>query len=137
MMTRTMMTIALVTAVLCAACASRAPEDPVQAEARRYGIEILGVKLVADGDVVRLNYRVIDYDTAKRALKGQARLVPDGGDRPLPVMSTGRLGALQQRPNRMGRPQFMLFTNAGRVLRAGDRAVLVVGEARVAGIPVS
>jgi hypothetical protein len=52
-------------------------------------------------------------------------------------MSTGRLGALQQRPNRLGRPQFMLFTNAGRVLRAGDRAVLIVGEARVAGIPVS
>jgi len=131
------MTIALVTAVLCATCAPRTPDDPVQAAARQYGIEILGARLVADGDIVRLNYRVVDYDTAKRSLKGEARLVPDGADRPLPVMSTGRLGPLQQRPSRMGRPQFMLFTNAGRVLRAGDRAVLVVGEARVAGIPVS
>jgi len=136
MSTRTV-TVVLAAVALCAACTPRAPEDPVQSEARRYGIEILGVKLVADGDVVRLNYRVIDYDTAKRAFKGEARLVPDGGDRFLPVMSTGRLGALQQRPNRLGRPQFMLFTNAGRVLRAGDRAVLIVGEARVAGIPVS
>lgn len=137
MMTRTM-TVALVTAVLlCAACTPRTPEDPVQAEARQHGIEILGVQLMADGDVVRLNYRVVDYDTAKRSLKGEARLLPEGGDRPLPVMSTGRLGPLQQRPSRLGRPQFMLFTNPGRALRAGDRAVLVVGEARVAGIPVS
>lgn len=135
-MTRTM-ALALGLAFGSAACGPRAPGDPGEAKTREHGVEILGVRLMADGDVVRLDYRVVDFDKAKRSLNADVRLLREGAERPLPVMSTGRLGPLRQRPSRGGRPQFMLFTNPGRALRVGDRAVLVIGEDRVAGIPVS
>jgi hypothetical protein len=132
-----MMAAGLGVAFLCAACGSRPPQDTLQAKAREHGIEILGVQLMADGDVARLNYRVVDYALAKRSLRDDVRLLCDGTDRPLPVMSTGRLGPLRQRPTRDGRPQFMMFTNPGRALRKGDHAVLTIGGARIEGIPVS
>lgn len=120
------------------ACGSRPPTDPLQAQAREYGIEIMGVQLMADGDFARLNYRVVDYERAKRALKGEFRLLSEDGERPLPVTSVGRLGPLRQRPSATGRPQFMMFTNNGRALRKGDTAVLQIGEHdRISGIPVS
>ena len=133
---RSMAAVAMALALLWG-CKAPAPQDPVQQQAREQGIEVLGIELMADGDVARLNYRVVDYVKAKRSLKGDARLFREGTDRPLTVMAAGRLGALRQRPTRDGRPQFMIFLNPGRVLRAGDRAVLTLGSARIAGIRVS
>jgi len=118
-------------------CGARAPADPVQAQAWEQGIEILGVEFLAGGDFVRLNYRVVDFQKAKRMLQGEINLVPEGADRALPVASTGRLGPLRQRPSSTGRPQFMLFTNYARTLAKGGRATLQVGEHRITGIPVS
>lgn len=120
------------------ACGSRPPSDPLQAQAFRYGVEILDVQLVADGDFVRLNYRVVDYQKARKALSGECRLFPLNSSRALPVPSVGRLGPLRQRPSSTGRPQFMLFTNQGHVLNRGDTAVLQIGpQNRIAGIPIS
>ena len=119
------------------ACGPRPPSDPLQAQAWEHGIEILGVQLMADGDFARLNYRVIDHPKAKRSLSGEFRLLPETGDRALPVTSVGRLGPLRQRPSASGRPQFMLFTNGG-ALKKGDTAVLLIGaKGRISGIPVS
>ena len=111
-------------------CAPQPPPNPT-------GIEVLGVQLMAGGDIARLNYRVVDYATAKHALQADVHLFKEGGDRPLGVLSTGRLGPLRQRPTKDGRPQFMIFMNEGRSLQKGDRAVLSVGKARIAGIKVS
>jgi hypothetical protein len=120
------------------ACGSRPPSDPLQAQAWKYGIEILGVQITAGGEFARLNYRVIDYQKAKRSLSGEFHLLPENGERALTVASVGRLGPLRQRPSATGRPQFMLFTNHGPVLRKGDTAVLLIGkQSRIAGIPVS
>ena len=121
-------------ALLCFACA---PQDPVQVQARKLGIEVLGVQRMADGDVARLNYRVVDYERAKRALRGQVALLREGAASPLGVLSAGRLGPLRQRPTREGRRQFMLFMDPGRTLHGGDRVILTIGEARITGIPVS
>lgn len=120
-----------------AACGTRAPSDPLQAKASTYGIEILGVQLMADGDLARLDYRVIDFERTKRKLKGEVKILPEGAARSLPVLSAGRLGPMRQRPSASGKRQFMMFTNSGRVLRKGDRAVLQIGEDRLPGIPVS
>ena len=111
-------------------CTTAPPANPT-------GIEVLGVQLMAGGDIARLNYRVVDYDTAKRTLQGEVRLFREGTDRPLGVLSTGRLGPLRQRPTRDGRPQFIIFTNDGHRLRKGDRAVVSFGQARIAGVQVS
>ena len=122
--------LAIVFVLLCLACSATPPENPV-------GIEVLGIQLLADGDVVRLNYRVVDYAVAKKALQKEVRLYREGADQPLGVLSVGRLGPLRQRPTRDGRPQFMIFMNGGRSLHKGDRALLAIGDARIAGIQVS
>lgn len=101
------------------------------------GIEVLGIQLLADGGVARLNYRVVDYEVARRALRAEVRLYREGADRALAVLSTGRLGPLRQRPVKDGRPQFMIFVNGEGGLRKGDRAVMTVGETRIVGIQVS
>lgn len=128
MKTRSVLAIGL--ALLCLGCRPAAPE-PVA------GIEVLGVQLLADGDVARLNYRVVDYEVARKALRKEVRLFREGEDRALGVLSAGRLGPMRQRPAKGGRTQFMIFVNGGRSLRKGDRAVLTVGEVRIAGIRVS
>jgi len=122
---------------LAVACGPRVPSDPLQAKAWEHGIEILGVQLMGGGDFARLNYRVVDYEKAKRSLKGEVQLSAEGSERPLPVASTGRLGPLRQRPNASGRPQFMLFTNFGHSVQKGGRAQLQIGDSRLTGIPVS
>lgn len=123
--------------VLAWACGPRVPSDPLQAKAWEHGIEILGVQLMGDGDFARLNYRVVDFAKARQALRGEVRLSAEGSDKSLPVASTGRLGALRQRPSATGRQQFMLFTNYARALHKGGRALLRIGNSRIDGIPVS
>ena len=130
--------LALALAPWLLACGARAPSDPLQAQAWKHGIEILGVQLMANGEFARLNYRVVDYQKAKRSLQGEVRLFPADDERSLPVASTGRLGPLRQRPSPDGRPQFMLFTNGSHTLVKGGTAVLEIGRKdRITGVPVS
>jgi hypothetical protein len=101
------------------------------------GIEVLGIQLLAGGDLARLDFRVVDCERAKGTLAGEiAVLTADGGTR-LEVLSAGRLGPLRQRPSRSGKKQFVMFTNAGRALEPGVSAVVVLGQARVERVPVS
>jgi hypothetical protein len=122
--------------VLAPGCGERPPSDPLQAQAWEHGIEILGVQLMAGGNFARLNYRVVDYEKARRAFRDEIRLGAEGSAHLLPVASTGRLGPLRQRPSSSGRPQFMLFTNYERGLVKGGRAFVEIGERRIDGIPV-
>ncbi len=102
-----------------------------------HGIEVLGVELMAGGDLARLNYRVTDYEKAKRALAGGIQLYASGDTRALAVTDVGRLGPMRQRPSRSGVKQFIMFTNSGRMLRSGTTAVLGIGPDRIPDIPVS
>ena len=101
------------------------------------GIEVLGVELMAGGDLARLNYRVTDYEKAKRAMAGEIQLYAAGDTHALAVTDVGRLGPMKQRPSRNGVKQFIIFTNSGRVLRSGTTAILGIGADRIPDIPVS
>jgi len=102
-----------------------------------FGLQILGVELLADGDIARLNYRVVEYDAARRALDQTVRLQAAGTEGILDVMQAGRLGPLRQRPSRTGKKQFILFPNNGRPLVHGGKATLLIGASRITDIPVS
>jgi len=130
--------IATITALLSAlACGAPPARDPVQAWARQHGIEILGVQLLAGGDLAKLTYRVVDFKKARTAFRGEMHLLTEDGARPLGVISLARLGPMQQRPSAAGAQQFVLFRNTERLLRKGNTAVLTVGADRIAGIPIS
>ncbi len=116
------------------ACTSAPRLAPRGAE---HGIEVVAIRLTGGGDLAKLEYRVIDLEKARRALGGDLSIVGTNVTTPLPVLSAGRLGALRQRPSATGKRQYVLFRNAGLVLRPGDTAALLVGDERVEGIPVS
>jgi hypothetical protein len=119
---------------LAAACA--APAGGPQHPGHEQGLEILGIQLLAGGDLARLDYKVRDVEKARTALAGDVQLLTAEG-RSLTVMSVGRLGPMRQRPSATGKLQFILFTNPGRTLRRGETAILALGEGRISGIPVS
>ena len=127
----------LLAAALPLACAAPEAPDPAREAARLAGIEVLGVQLLGDGALARLRYRVIDVERARGAMRGEARLLPEGAAGAVGVTAGGRLGPLRQRPSAGGREQFILFTNARGVLKRGERAVFEVGELRVPGIPIT
>ena len=139
-MRRPLSIVALVAlSVAAAACSIGGGERAAaQGPASELGIEVLGIQLLAGGDLARLDFRVIDYERAQAALRGRelAVLTADGGSR-LEVLAAGGLGPLRQRPSRSGKKQFVMFTNAGRALEPGASAVVVLGDTRIERVPVS
>ena len=108
------------------------------ARGAEHGIEVVGILLTGggSGDLARLEFRVLDAERARRALSAELSLVGTGSAIALPVLSAGRLGPLRQRPSGIGKKRFVLFRNTGHVLRRGGSAALVLGAARIEGIPV-
>lgn len=130
--------IVLFAALLTASCSTPGRSTTANSHAGA-GVEILGVQLLAGDDLARLNYRVLDYDEARRSMGQAIRLFPasDVASAPLAVADIGTLGPIQQRPSRADRIQFILFANRGRALRRGTTAVVAIGDTRITGIPVS
>ena len=132
---RILLTVALI-AVALAGCSRDESSEPALPGAE-LGIEVLGIQLLAGGDLARLDFRVVDYDRAKETFRGEIGVLSADGTHTLTVLNTGRLGPMRQRPSRSGKKQFVLFTNAGRALAPGSTAVIVLGDARIPAIPVS
>jgi hypothetical protein len=133
-------TVALLLAsFLILACLACLREGVKRNPADSVGISVESIQLLAGGDLARLNYRVTDYPLARKSLGlgNSIRILPAGTSRPLSVTQAGILGPLRQRPSRGGRLHFVLFNNSGRILRPGDRADVLLGKVRVAGVPVS
>ena len=110
-------------AILLAGCAA-APGETAKLPGAEIGIQVLGVELLADGDIARLNYRVVDIRTARTALDHEVRLSPSHGHRTLDIMQAGRLGPLRQRPSATGKKQFMLVEGGSHF------STMAVGQAQ-------
>ena len=130
------MLVALSMAALLSSSCSRPAPAVAAGPGAEAGIEILGVELLAGGDLAALRYRVVDLPRASKALRGDVLLYAAASDRGLGVMSVGRLGPLRQRPAASGRREFILFTNTGRVLQRGSTATVAFDGRRIDGIPV-
>ena len=127
---------ALTAGLLLAVCAGCSAPAAPPAPGQEQGLEIVGIQLLAGGDLARLDYRVLDIERARAALSGEVRLESESGAT-LSVMSVGRLGPMRQRPSATGKLQFILFTNPGRRLHRGESATVALGDTRVSGVPVS
>jgi hypothetical protein len=125
----------LVAALTVAGCGPGADRS-ADGAAADVGFEVLGIELMAGGDLARLNYRVIHTEKAAAALRLPLKLIPPEGGVELSITSAGRLGPLQQRPGAPGGRRYLMFTNVGRALRPGMQATLAVGPTQVEGIPV-
>lgn len=123
------------------AATSVAP-TPLSEVAERWGVEIVALRLTAEGNMIDLRYRIVDPDRAAflvdRTIK--AYLLDQASGRAVGVPNTAKVGPLRQ-TTKYGKPPadrvfFMLFANPGRFIEAGSELTLAVGDLRVENLIV-
>jgi hypothetical protein len=103
------------------------------------GLEILSVSLTAESFLVDVRYRASDVEKAQAILDRSVHpsLINESTGERYGVPSAPKVGTLRQTTRgkkqvlRPGTTYFMLFANAGRKLKAGDRVTLDAGEFKV------
>lgn len=124
------------------AAAAVVTPTPLSEVAERWGIEIVGLRLTAEGNMIDLRYRIVDPDKATflvdRTIK--AYLLDQASGRAVGVPNTAKVGPLRQ-TTKYGKPPagrvfFMLFANPGRFIEAGSELTLAVGNLRVENLVV-
>jgi hypothetical protein len=121
----------LVAGALVVIAATQWAASPAIPEGERWGVDQLRIHRTADGRMLDLRYRVVEPDRARSLLAKDsvAYLVHDRSGTRLPVPSTPKAGALRNHGRaRAGRSYFALFTNAGALVKPGDRVTVVLGE---------
>jgi hypothetical protein len=103
------------------------------------GIDNLKVRRTASGNLIRFSYRVTDAERAKGLSDKQAKpyLISHRSRAVLQVPVMDKVGQLRQAgPPREGQEYWMVFSNKGDVVKAGERVSVVIGSYRFDGLPV-
>jgi hypothetical protein len=104
-----------------------------------WGVDLLRVKSVESGEVLRFSYRVLDPDKAK-ALNDKGNepvlIAPAAGVK-LVVPSMEKVGQLRQSAApEVGKSYWMAFSNKGRPVKHGDHVTVQIGPFRADGLVV-
>ena len=96
-----------------------------------WGIDVIALKYVESGELIRFSYRVLDPEKAQ-VLNDKTinafLVAPDAGVR-LSVPTLEKVGQLRQSSTpEAGRSYWMAFSNPGRRVKPGDRVNLVIGK---------
>lgn len=125
-------------AVVCAtlaACAHLRNPPP-----SAYGIEVVALRRSAGGNMLDFRYRVIDPEKARPILdrRSKAYLIDQASGTRLGVPDTPKVGPLRQtaREPIAGLTYFVIFSNSGKLMRAGDLATVVIGDFRAENVVV-
>jgi hypothetical protein len=104
-----------------------------------WGIDLLSVKAVESGELIRFSYRVLDADKAKALNEKTTEpslIAPDARIR-LSIPSLEKVGKLRQSSTpEVGKSYWMAFSNPGRKVKPGDRVDVVIGQFRATGLIV-
>jgi hypothetical protein len=106
---------------------------------RNWGVDIVGVRRVASGSMLRFDYRVVDPDRASVLTDKTARpyLIDEKTRTALAVPAMENIGELRQiAPLETNRTYYMIFGNPGGLVKRGGRVSLVVGNFRAEGLVV-
>jgi hypothetical protein len=106
---------------------------------RKWGVEIIGVRLVSSKGMLRFDYRVLDAEKAKTLndKKFNPFLVDEVSGAKLGVPEMDKVGKLRQssEPGN-GLVYWMVFGNPSKLVKAGNRVDVVIGDFRANGIVV-
>lgn len=106
------------------------------------GIKVRALRLSAHGYILDLRYRVTDAAKAARLLDGhnKVQLLDQAHGAQLGVAESPVIGAMRQTSRNHAvytdRDYFVLFTNPGRAVRAGDSVRLAINGQAVAPLTV-
>ncbi|BDG02335.1 hypothetical protein [Anaeromyxobacter oryzae] len=106
---------------------------------RTWGVDIVGVRPVSSGYMLRFDYRVVDPEKAAALTDRKARpyLIDEATRTALAVPAMENVGELRQMaPPQQDRTYFMIFGNPGRLVKRGSRVTIVVGNLRAEGVVV-
>lgn len=96
-----------------------------------WGVDIVGVKLVSSGWMLQFKYRVTDPDKAKALLDSHAKpyLIDEASGARLAVPALENIGELRQTAApEQGRTYYMIFGNANRIVKRGNRINIEIGR---------
>jgi hypothetical protein len=106
---------------------------------RNWGVDIVGVKRVSSGYMLRFDYRVVDPTRAAALTDRTLRpyLIDEATRTALAIPAMENIGELRQlAPLEENRTYYMIFGNPGGLVRHGSRVTLVVGNLRAEGLVV-
>jgi len=117
----------------------RMPQRADRYYALVWGVDLLSVKLVESGEIIRFSYTVLDADKAKTLNDKKvdpALFDPQAGVK-LIVPSLEKVGMLRQTSTPIaGKSYWMAFSNQGRRVKRGDRVNIVIGNFRAEALVV-
>lgn len=104
------------------------------------GIEILSLRLSAEGYIVDFRYKAVDAAKAETLFSRQINpyLLHEATGKVMTVPVTAKVGPLRQTTNKpeVGKGYFMLFGNPGRFIHSGDKVTFIFGEHRIEHLTV-
>ncbi|MEZ4236216.1 MAG: hypothetical protein R3F59_08640 [Myxococcota bacterium] len=106
---------------------------------RKWGVEVLFVRVSAVGYMLEFRYRVLDAEKAKPLFERQTKpvLVHERTGAELIVPTPPTVGALRNsNPPIAGLTYWMFFANPGKLVQPGDRVSVVIGDYRIDGLVV-
>ena len=107
--------------------------------ARVYGVDRLRVRSLSSGFSLEFRYRVVDPEKAKALSDKKAKPVmidPKWGNR-LTIPNLENIGDLRQSQSpEAGKQYWMLFNNAGRLVKPGQRVDVTIGSFHAEGLTV-
>lgn len=106
---------------------------------RNWGVDIVGVRRVSSGYMLRLNYRVVDPDKAKPLFDKKVRpfLIDEASGARLAVPAMENVGELRQTSAPVAdRTYFIIFGNPEKLVKSGGHVSIVIGDLRIDGFTV-
>jgi hypothetical protein len=106
---------------------------------RNWGVEIIGVRRISSGLMLRFDYRVLDPTRAVSLNDKHARpyLIDEATRTALSVPAMENVGELRQvAPYEANRTYFIIFGNPGGLVKHNSRVSLVAGNLRADGLVV-
>ncbi len=106
---------------------------------RKWGVDVVGVRLVASDSMLEFRYKVLDVKKAE-ALNNKRwnpYLLDQASGAKLAVTTMEKIGQLRQTPPPVeGHIYWMVFANPGRMVKRGNRVNVVVGDFHADGLTV-
>ncbi|MCU1280186.1 MAG: putative transrane protein [bacterium] len=106
---------------------------------RNWGIDVVGIRRVSSGLMLRFDYRVVDPARAAAVSDKKAKpyVIDEATGTALAVPAMENIGELRQvAPLQPERTYFIIFGNPGGLVKKGGHVTLVVGNLRAEGLPV-
>lgn len=106
---------------------------------RNWGVDIIGVRRLSSGYMLRLNYRVVDPEKAKPLFDKKVRpfIIDEATGARLAIPAMENVGELRQTASPvMDKTYYMIFGNPEQLVKSGGRVSIVIGDLRVDGFIV-